>query len=408
MQTLCLWALVVASLFFSTPTQAADSAVVTAARAGVNGDRTRIVLESDAPIKYTFFTLPNPNRVVLDLRNTSFATDLRKVKVHENALIKSMRQGLFKKGVTRMVLDAKKSVKASVFIIPNSKNAGARLVIDVYPRKAGDKETRHVKVVPPKKPVAVKSPIRKEEKALAPVVRPAAKQKKKKDAVVIVIDPGHGGVDPGAIGKYKTREKDVVFNMAKRLRKHLQKIPNTKVYLTREKDIFVKLRDRVSFAQRRNADLFISIHADAHSDRRVSGGSVYVLSERSSDKEAARLARHVNEGDIIAGIDFTNEPPEVRNILLDLTQRETLNKSSLLAQEVIKDMRKVIKVRNKQRPLFAGFRVLKAPEIPSILVEMAYISNPKEEKNLKSWRHQEKLATAITRGVRRFVDSHLR
>lgn len=377
----------------------AADATVSNVRIGVNGSRTRVVLESDKPIKYSFFTLPNPNRVVLDLGDIKFRTDITQETIPHNALIKAMRQGTFKPRKVRMVLDAKQGVKASVFTIPSAKTAGSRLVIDIYP---SGKAPRSITVSKPKKPKAASTPLRKQ--APAPVIR---KDVKKDGPTIVVLDPGHGGIDPGAIGKGKTREKDIVLQFAKRLKKKIETIPNTKVYLTRTGDTFVKLSQRVAYAQRRNADLFISLHADAHSNRTVSGGSVYVLSERSSDREAARLARNADKGDIIAGINFKEESSEVRNILLDLTQRETLNKSSLLAQNIIIDLKKAIKVRNKSRPLFAGFRVLKAPEIPSVLVELAYISNPSEERKLRSRRHQEKVAAAITRGVKRFINKHV-
>lgn len=390
----------VSAIFTTLPqiTYAAD-ATVSNVRVGINGSRTRVVLESDKPIKYSFFTLPNPHRVVLDLGDTRFKPDITQQVIPQEALIKAMRQGTFKPGKIRMVLDAKQDIKASVFTIPSAKTAGSRLVIDIYP---SGKAPRSIQVTNPKKPAAVKSKIRNQSPA--PVVR---KDTQKGGPTIVVIDPGHGGIDPGAIGKGKTKEKDIVLQFAKRLKKKIDALPNTKAYLTRSSDRFIKLSERVAFAQRREADLFISIHADAHSDRRVSGGSVYVLSEKSSDREAARLARNADKGDIIAGINFKEESSEVRNILLDLTQRETLNKSSLLAQNIITDLKKTIKVRNKSRPLFAGFRVLKAPEIPSVLVELAYISNPTEERRLRSRRHQEKVATAITRGVRRFISKHV-
>ncbi len=366
--------------------------VVEKVRLGQHTGKTRVVLEVSKAVSPKVFTLLNPNRVVLDFPEVKFKPDLSSVELPENGYVGKMRQGLFKPGVVRMVLDAKRSVSPRVFSIPASGRFGHRVVIDLIPRKGRD----------------VLAPVPSTEKIirLAPVVRKVKSSSGKDATLVVVIDPGHGGVDPGAIGLKKTREKDVVLSVAKKLKKELNKLKNVKVYLTREKDIFLKLDDRIAFAQRRDADIFVSLHADAHKVRSVRGGSVYVLSERSSDKEAARLAREANRGDLFAGLDISHESHEVQSILIDLTQRETMNRSSQLAQKVLTQMGKVGKLRKKE-VLFGGFRVLKAPEIPSVLVELAYLSNPEEERRLRSSANQQKIAVALAKGISGYVNSYI-
>ncbi|MDD9912702.1 MAG: N-acetylmuramoyl-L-alanine amidase, partial [Alphaproteobacteria bacterium] len=383
-------------LFFVAATAVAKP-VVEKIRVGQHGAKTRIVLEVTQSAKPSVFTLPNPSRVVLDFSNILFKPDLTSVLLpkNEKMLIQKMRQGVFKPGVVRMVLDVKAPVTPTVFSIPPSQqNKKYRIVIDLRPREVlGNKKSS--KKVPSVAELTKQAP-------LAPVVRPKV-PRRKQDPIIVMLDPGHGGVDPGAVGLKKSREKHIVLEIAKKLKKELERQKNVKVYLTRDKDEYVKLSERVKMAQRRNADVFISLHADAHKVRKVRGGSVYVLSERSSDKEAARLAREANDGDLFAGLDISKESKEVQNILIDLTQRETMNRSSALGQKVLKELGGVTKLR-KGKVLFAGFRVLKAPDIPSILVELAYLSNPTEEKNLKSQRYQTRLARALAKGVSRYIN----
>lgn len=353
-------------------------------RLGQHGDKTRVVLETGEPITPRIFTLSNPPRVVLDFKTTHFKQGLGGIKVPKNSLVKKMRQGAFKPGVTRMVLDVKQNVKAKLFTIPAKGSLNHRIVVDLTPGAQVQAGAGRGTV-----------------SRLAPVVRPKP-PRLKDEPFVIVIDPGHGGVDPGAVGLKKTYEKNVVLAVSKHLQNALQKIPNTKVYLTRNKDVFLKLDDRVKFAQRRHADLFISLHADAHRVRKVKGGSVYVLSEKASDKEAARLAQEANRGDQIAGLDISQESREVQNILIDLSQRETMNQSALLAQSILQKLTGVTTLR-KRKVLFAGFRVLKAPEIPSVLIELAYLSNPVEERQLRRGSHQKAVAQAIASGVEAYL-----
>lgn len=363
-------------------------------RMGQHDAITRLVLESKyqtiKPIKT--FSLVSPPRFVLDFPETKFKTDVMHLAVPKGGIVKGVRQGLFKPGVTRMVIDLEKPAKPSIFALKKNRTKGHRLVVDLSPANA--KEIASQQKIQ-KRLAAVK------KKATAEVVS----YDKVTEDIIVVIDAGHGGVDPGAVGKYKTYEKNITLAVAKKLAKEINAKEGYKAYLTRSKDIFVPLTERVKMAQRRRADVFVSIHADAHRSRKVRGGSVYVLSDKSSDREAARLARHANRGDLVAGIKMDDEPSYVQKILIDLTQRETMNKSALLAKEVLDKMDGVVKIR-KDKVAFAGFRVLKAPEIPSILVEMSYLSNPTEEKMLRNSKNQKRIAKAIAAGVENYVTKH--
>ncbi len=377
-------------LFCMFSVQAVAAANVEKIRVGQNGTTTRVVLEANQPIKSNFFVLPSPDRFVMDFENISFKTSLSKVKIPEKSVLKGMRQGLFKPGVVRMVLDLNSPVEPTVFAIPANGEFGFRMVIDLKPRKG--KITK----------IKRKTPTLESVRTIQPKVAP----KPKEAPVIVVIDPGHGGVDPGAVanGAY---EKHIVLKIAKYIRKELSRNKNVKVYLTREKDIFVPLADRVNFAQRKQADVFVSIHADSHNDPRAKGGSIYVLSEKSSDREAARLARDANKGDIMAGVDFSNEVPAVRNILADLTRRQTKNKSSLLARSVLDKLNGVVRLRRTE-VLFAGFKVLKSHVVPSTLVETSYLSNPTDARVLKSTAGQKKIAKAVAKGIEDYINNHMR
>ncbi len=375
---------------FSASVEAADSSILKV-RVGQHGDKTRVVLESSKPIKPKVFTLSSPHRVVLDFGNVKFKGSLSQVVYPENSLVNKMRQGLFKPKKVRMVFDVRRPVKTVVFSIPKSRGKNHRFVIDLLPTKVFVKKTPVIKNAP--------------KRMQAPVVRKRP-ERTVNDPVVVVIDPGHGGVDPGAIGRKKTYEKHITLSVAKRLQRQINALSGFKAYLTREKDIYIKLASRVKKAHQKRADIFVSLHADAHKSRKVRGGSIYVLSQKSSDKEAARLAKDANQGDIIAGVDLQHERKDVRDILISLAQRETMNKSALLGQEVLIRMKKVTKMR-KSKIMFAGFRVLKAPEIPSILVEMAYLSNPAEEKKLRTRSQQERIAKSIADGIKAYAKKHI-
>jgi len=235
----------------------------------------------------------------------------------------------------------------------------------------------------------------------------ARRQTKRKRAVrakpVIVLDPGHGGIDPGTRGRLGTREKHVTLRVARIIRRKLLATGRYKVVMTRSDDTFVPLRQRIAIARKVDGDLFISFHADALSIKSFRGAAVYTLSEKASDDEAAALAKKENKADIIAGIDLGRESGDVRNILIDLAQRETMNRSIHLARFLIGDLRREIKLVRNKKHRFAGFAVLRAPDVPSVLIELGYLSNKADERLLRSSRHHAKLARAIVRAIDRYI-----
>jgi N-acetylmuramoyl-L-alanine amidase len=233
------------------------------------------------------------------------------------------------------------------------------------------------------------------------IAPPSRKPQRRSKRKVIVIDPGHGGVDPGALGASGIYEKDLTLAAARDFKRRLDATGKFEVYLTRDQDIFIRLRDRIAIARAKAADLFISIHADTISNSGIRGLSVYTLSEKASDKEAADLAEKENKSDLIAGIDLSSESPEVTNILIDLAQRETMNDSSRFAGQLVDELKSVSRVLpNTHR--FAGFAVLKAPDVPSVLVEMGFLSNSQDDKALRDPHYRAKMAEALATAVGRF------
>lgn len=378
-------------------------ASVTAIRLGQESGRTRLVLELDKPVDYRWFTLPTPPRMVVDFPQVEFANRLADVKFPPGSMVKAARAGTFRPGTTRMVLDLEKPARITLFTIPGNTQRGPRLVVDVIPPKPGQEATDK----PPPADVVTQdaAPPAKPEAPVVPKQVVTDTRKTDDGAIVVVLDAGHGGVDPGACGK-SICEKNLTLTMVKMVRDRLEKQGYT-VKLTREKDVFVPLAERVKFAQRNNANLFVSLHADAHPDKDVKGATVYMVSEKASDREAQRLANSENEGDILAGVDLSHESKDVQNILVSLAQRDTMNHSSYLGQSVLSEMADLIGVR-KSSLLFAGFKVLKAPDVPSILVEMGYLTNRHEEQQLANPKHREKLADAIAEGIGSYIKAQLR
>ena len=389
-------------------------------RVGQHGERTRIVLDLDQGVDFAVFTLPDPYRVVLDLPEVGWSLDLASLPENQGQLLK-MRYGLFTPGTSRMVFDVKGPVDVQKsFMLKPVDGQRWRLVLDLAPTSeteflenlAAQREADRKKLddlvasaaaaptpsSPPSSPASQASPEvapSGAEVAMLPPRKPSAPGRR-----IIAIDAGHGGVDPGTIGYSKTYEKHVTLALARELKKQLEATGRYKVVMTRDRDIFLRLRDRVKVAREAGAELFISIHADSVRNRKTRGLSVYTLSETASDKEAAKLAAKENKADVIAGIDLTAESTDVSNILLDLAQRETMNQSARFAKELVGELRREVKLlRNTHR--FAGFAVLKAPDMPSVLVEAGFLSNRQDERNLQSSAYRGKLAGAIVRGVDR-------
>ena len=384
-------------------------------RVGQNSSRTRVVLELDQAVKFDVFTLHGPYRVVLNLPAVGWTLNPATLPENKGVLAR-MRYGLFTPTSSRMVLDVNGPVKVEKsFLLKTVDGKRWRLVLDLIAtteteflealaaKRSKDRNdlaalvARTAKSTPATASVpAIAPPAPSRETAsVLPPRKPAAPGKR-----IIAIDPGHGGVDPGTIGIGKTYEKNVTLAMARQLKKTLEATGRYKVVMTRSRVIFVRLRDRVAVARDAGADLFISVHADSVVNRKTRGLSVYTLSEKASDKEAAKLAAKENKADLIAGIDLSTESTDVTSILLDLAQRETMNQSALFATDLVKELRREVKLlRNTHR--FAGFAVLKAPDMPSVLVEAGFLSNRQDERNLLSTKYRQGLANAILRGVDR-------
>ena len=368
---------------------------VTGIRLWDHGSKTRFVLEAKGPISFSYFTLDSPYRIVIDLNELNVTAE----SPNKGAgLVQNYRYGLFRPGNTRFVLDLSEPAKVkSIFILPPKDDSGYRLVADLVEQgalefeqtvgvRAGDASSRDeghlVGVVP-----------------VTPVPKPI------RNKIVVVLDPGHGGIDPGAISGKKIQEKAIVLEVARKIRNDLRKLGDYEVKMTRETDTFLSLRDRVKFARRAGADLFISIHADTIANSRVRGAGIYTLSEKASDKEAEELAAQENKTDILAGVQLANEADEVTNILIDLAQRESKNLSVNFTQLVLPELEKNVPLRSRPHR-FAGFRVLKAPDVPSVLIELGFMSNKNDRTRMTSEAGQEALAHSIANAVHRYFQNN--
>jgi len=384
-------------------------------------DYTRVTLEHDAPLKFTHFTVENPDRLVVDIEGVEFNSVLeslaRKV-TDDDPYIKLLRAGRYKPGVVRLVMELKSKVMPQVFEVKPVGEYGHRLVLDVYPLTPVDPlmslvEGRKDAVEPLKldaEPKTQELTAKKAEPAApeAPEIRTTRKSGKPivDRLVTITLDPGHGGEDPGAVGRRGTYEKNVTLAVAKRLKVRIDAEPNMRAVLTRDSDFFVPLQMRVQKARRVQSDLFLSIHADAWVKPDARGSSVFVLSERGASSTQARLlAQRENEADLVGGVNLSAKDLFLARTLLDLSQTATISDSLKLGKYLLGELGSV-NTLHKTSVEQAGFAVLKAPDIPSALIETAFISNPDEERRLNDNAYQDKLADAIVRGVRQFFIKH--
>ena len=337
-------------------------------------DNTRVVFDISRPVGYDLKLLSDPFRLVVDMDKTEPFAVLPRPAKHDE-FVRGIRRGQHG-DFLRVVLDLKKHAEARSFLLKPNKHYGHRLVVDVY-----DEQQEQV-VIP--------------EEAPAPGYRD----------FVVAIDAGHGGEDPGAIGPRGTHEKAVVLQIAKKLARALNRERGIRAVLTRSGDYYLPLRKRIELARRHKADLFISIHADAFTNPRVRGSSVYVLSSRGASSEHARwLAERENASDLIGGVSLDDKDNLLASVLLDLSQTASLEASIDAAENILQGLKKVGKL-HKPGVESAAFAVLKSPDIPSLLVETAFISNPQEERNLRSSAHQQKLVQALAVGVKRYIEAN--
>ncbi|HKS58486.1 MAG TPA: N-acetylmuramoyl-L-alanine amidase [Steroidobacteraceae bacterium] len=358
-----------ASLLLASLTSAAPASTVKDVRLWAGPDATRLVFDLSAPVESNILTLQNPDRVVIDI--TGARIDSARAMPEGQGFVKQLRVGPQGKGGLRFVIDLSSPASPRSFTVAPAANYGHRLVVDLSPRASSGP------------PVVVKS----------------ADDAHGRD-VIVAIDAGHGGVDPGSIGKAGTREKNVTLAIARRLKERIDKEPGMRAVLTRDTDHFVEHRERIARARRQRADMFVSVHADSYRDRSVVGSSVYVLSARGASDESARwLADRENAADLIGGVSLDDKDGVLASVLLDLSQGASMSASFDAAQKVMDELDRIGNV-TRRGVKSAGFLVLKSPDIPSILVETAFISNPTEESRLGSSRHQERLAEAIFQGVR--------
>lgn len=390
-------------------------------------DYTRVTLEGDALPVFSHLIVKNPERLVVDLEGVEFNSVLGSLpgKIAESdPYIKLIRAGRFKPGVVRLVIELKQEIRPQIFTLKPIGNYGHRLVIDLFPavpidpllalleKGAPDEAAQgEFEAKPDTEEWGADTAVARVETkpdAVRPETKPERKPKPRGDdnvtrLVTIVLDPGHGGEDPGALGRGGSQEKNVTLEVARRLRAKIEAQPNMRVALTRDADFFVPLHQRVNKARRLQADLFVSIHADAFVKPTARGSSVFALSERGASSSAARwLAQKENEADLIGGVNFENRDPLLARTLLDLSQTATINDSLKLGKAVLSELGQ-INTLHKPEVEQAGFAVLKAPDIPSILVETAFISNPEEEKRLNDDAYQDKMADAILRGIKRYL-----
>jgi len=408
------------------------SIAISSARVWPAQEYTRLTLESKQAIRHNMFTVNNPERLVIDLEDVESGTtlnELTKLIGTSDPYIASVRVGRFKPGVVRLVLDLKSEVKPQLFVLKPVGEYGYRLVLDVYPAHPVD--PLMALLAQPKAPVseAASAPAATRPAAEEPIAAeesPAEEKPKLPKSIntgkddtppatsarnilelrartlIIAVDAGHGGEDPGARGRNGSHEKNVTLAIARKVKALIDDIPNMRGVLIRDGDYFIPLGMRVVKARKVNADLFVSIHADAFIKPDARGSSVFALSEHGATSTAARwLAKKENEADLIGGVNIAVKDPYLARTLLDLSQTATINDSMKLAKHVLNELGGINDLHRGQVEQ-AGFAVLKSPDIPSILVETAFISNPSEERRLNNENYQMKIANAILGGIKRY------
>lgn len=370
------------------------------------GSAAQLQLETTAPVEHSLFLLDKPDRLVLDLKNTKLAWDIPP-PASGNPYVRKVRTGVHKGQDLRIVFDLKQPVRPSSRVL-RAEDGSQRLFIELVAKAAPVTTLAPILARPPTPSLAPQAPVQTPASISRAQQAPSPEPKKQLQQgrdIIIAIDAGHGGKDPGAIGPGGTKEKDVTLAVARKLAVEINREPGMRGVLVRDKDEFIRLRDRILIARQQGADLFVSIHADAFKDRRVRGSSVFTLSRGGATSEAARwLADRENAADLVGGVTLDDKDDMLASVLLDLSQSATLQAGNEVAGKVLAKLGQIgeVHVGKVQR---AGFAVLKAPDIPSLLVETAFISNPEEERHLRSSAHQTKLARSVAEGIRAYFYS---
>ena len=412
------------ALIFLGPSQIAWGAKLVAVRIWPAEDYTRVTLESDQVLKVSHQLLTNPHRLVVDVEGLELNNTIKELvaKVNSNdPYIAQVRVGQFQPKVVRLVFDLKESIQPQLFTLDPVGSYQNRLVFDLYPTVANDPLMDLVRQSAKKEaaldaddPIAAIAKRESQKAEANKSIKPneIAKSDGKPDSkaakpshrrlLTIAIDPGHGGEDPGAIGKRGSREKDIVLAISRRLKQKIEAEPDMRTYLTRDGDYFVPLHVRVNKARRVQADLFVSIHADAFIKPQARGASVFALSQHGATSTAARwLANKENSADLIGGLNIKTQDKQVAQLLLDMSTTAQIKDSLKLGDAVLKQIGGFAKLHKPQVEQ-ASFAVLKAPDVPSILIETAFISNPEEEARLNDHEYQDQIAQAILRGIRSY------
>ena len=396
-----------------SPVGHAAPASLVAVRVWPSPEYTRITLEGAAALRFSHMLVQDPDRLVVDLEGVRLDSVLESLpsKVMESdPYIRLIRAGQNRPGVVRVVIELKSQVNPQVFTLAPVGDYGHRLVLDLHPTEEHDPLMALILKDSP-----MDAAMGEDGKDATTVARtqprePARRGGRNEAAVnrlyTVVLDPGHGGEDPGAIGRGGSHEKNVTLSIARRLKRKIDAEPGMRAVLTRDGDYFVPLHQRVARARRVRADLFVSIHADAFVRPEANGSSVYVLSERGASSSAARwLAQKENDADLVGGVNLARQDGHIARTLLDLSQTATINDSFKLGRAMLGELGTVNRL-HKPEVEQAGFAVLRAPDIPSVLVETAFISNPQEERRLNDEAYQDKMANALMRGIKRYFQEH--
>lgn len=402
----------VAILLWLSPVEAAIP--IASTRIWPAQDYTRLTLESKQAIRHNMFMITSPDRLVVDLEDVEINETLNQLigKISpDDPYFKSLRIGRFKPGIVRLVFDLKTEIKPQLFDLKPVGEYENRLVLDVYPAHPVDPMMALLESAASAPQIT--EPVAGETKVDIPqsasgvaITKPASIPEMRARTLIIAIDAGHGGEDPGAHGRAGTHEKDVTLSIARRVKALVDETPNMRGVLIRDGDYFIPLGGRVTKARKANADLFVSIHADAFIKPGARGSSVFALSEHGATSTAARwLAKKENEADLIGGVNLDIKDPYLARTLLDLSQTATINDSMKLAKYVLGELSSINDL-HRGHVEQAGFAVLKSPDIPSILVETAFISNPSEESRLNDSAYQDKLAHAVLGGIKHYFSQN--